>query len=107
MGLLPFFPLANGLLTGKYRRGADRPSGTRLEGAEITERQWDRIEALAAFAEERGHTILELAFAGLLASPVVSSVIAGATSPAQVAANAAAGEWELDAADREALAALR
>ena len=106
VGLLPYFPLANGLLTGKYRKGAERPTGTRMEGRDIDGRTWDRIEALAAFADERGHTLLELAFAGLLASPVVSSVIAGATRPEQVKANAAAGEWELTAADRDALAAL-
>lgn len=107
VGLLPFFPLANGLLTGKYRKGAERPTGTRMDGRDISERTWNRVEALAGFAEERGHTLLELAFAGLLASPVVSSVIAGATSPAQVEANAAAGEWSLSAQDRQELASLR
>ena len=107
VGLLPFFPLANGLLTGKYRKGRERPGGTRMEGREISERTWDRIEKLAGFADQRGHTLLELAFGGLLASPAVSSVIAGATSPEQVAANAAAGEWELSPEDREELTALR
>lgn len=90
VGILPFFPLANGLLTGKYRRGQDRPAGTRMEGRDISERTWERIEKLAGFAEERGHTLLELAFGGLLTSPAVSSVIAGATTPEQVKANAAA-----------------
>jgi aryl-alcohol dehydrogenase-like predicted oxidoreductase len=107
VGVLPFFPLANGLLTGKYRRGEERPSGTRMDGREITDKQWDRIEALAAFAEERQHTLLELAIGGLLAQPAVGSVIAGATSPEQVKANAAAADWELDPPDRQALAALQ
>jgi aryl-alcohol dehydrogenase-like predicted oxidoreductase len=107
VGVLPFFPLANGLLTGKYRRGQPRPSGTRLEGRDISERTWDRIEKLAAFAEERGHSLLELAFAGLLAAPAVASVIAGATSPEQVKANVAAGEWDLTPEDRDALFWLR
>jgi aryl-alcohol dehydrogenase-like predicted oxidoreductase len=103
VGVLPFFPLANGLLTGKYRKGQDRPAGTRMEGRDISERTWDRIEKLHAFAAERNRTLLELAFAGLLAHPAVSSVIAGATSPEQVKSNAVAGEWELTAEDREAL----
>jgi aryl-alcohol dehydrogenase-like predicted oxidoreductase len=107
VGVLPFFPLANGLLTGKYRRRQPRPSGTRLEGRDISEHTWDRIEKLAAFAEERGHSLLELAFAGLLAAPAVASVIAGATSPEQVKANVAAGEWDLTAEDHEALFWLR
>lgn len=106
VGVLPYFPLANGLLTGKYRKGKERPSGTRMEGRRISEAQWDRIEKLAAFADERGHSLLELAFAGLLARPAVGSVIAGATTPEQVRANAAAAEWELDPEDRAALLAL-
>ncbi len=106
VGMLPFFPLANGLLTGKYRKGQDRPSGTRMEGRDVPERTWDRIERLAGFADERGHSLLELAFGGLLASPVVASVIAGATSAEQVKANAAAGDWELGADDRAELAAI-
>ena len=107
VGILPFFPLANGLLTGKYRKGRERPTGTRMEGRDIPEKTWDRIEKLAGFAEERGRTLLELAFSGLLASPVVSSVIAGATSPEQVKSNAASADWELSREDRAALAALR
>jgi aryl-alcohol dehydrogenase-like predicted oxidoreductase len=106
VGLLPFFPLANGLLTGKYRRGQDRPTGTRMDGRDIADRTWERIEKLAAFAEERGHSLLELAFGGLLAQPVVSSVIAGATRPEQVRANVAAGEWALSGEDRAALAQI-
>ncbi len=107
VGVLPFFPLANGLLTGKYRKGQERPRGTRMEGRDVPERTWERIEKLAGFAEERGHSLLELAFGGLLACPAVSSVIAGATTAEQVKSNAAAGDWELTAADREALASLR
>jgi aryl-alcohol dehydrogenase-like predicted oxidoreductase len=106
VGVLPYFPLANGLLTGKYRRGQERPAGTRMDGREISAKQWDRIERLAAFAEERGHTLLELAIGGLLARPSVGSVIAGATSPEQVKANAAAADWELDAREGGALVTL-
>ena len=107
VGMLPFFPLANGLLTGKYRRDQQRPSGTRMDGRDITPSQWDKIESLADFAEQRSHSLLELAFAGLLASPVVSSVIAGATSPEQVRSNSVAADWQLSPGDVEALRALR
>jgi aryl-alcohol dehydrogenase-like predicted oxidoreductase len=99
VGVLPFFPLANGLLTGKYRRDAPRPSGTRMDGRPITEETYDQLESLEAFAKERRRNLLELAFAGLLARRSVASVIAGATTPEQVRANAAAGDWELDAAE--------
>ena len=101
LGMLPFFPLASGLLTGKYRRGEPPPEGTRLAvwgprgAAVMTDRNFDRVEALTAWAESREHTILDLAFAWLLGHPVVSSVIAGATSPAQVAANVATAEWRM------------
>jgi len=106
VGFVPYFPLASGLLTGKYRRGESPPSGTRLSGrAEVlTGEAFDRIEALEAFAGERGHTLLELAIAGLASRAGVASVIAGATRPEQVRANVAAGDWELSADD---LAALR
>lgn len=102
LAYLPYFPLASGLLTGKYRRGEPVPSGTRIEKwnmaeSVLTDANFDVIDRLEAWALERGHTLLELAFAWLLAHRVVASVIAGATSPAQVAANAAAGEWELTA----------
>ncbi|HEX6843980.1 MAG TPA: aldo/keto reductase [Actinomycetota bacterium] len=108
---LPYYPLASGLLTGKYRRGEAPPAGSRLltsfddeERAEaMAPEVFDRIEALTAFAEERGHTLLELAFAWLLAHPPVASVIAGATSAEQVRSNAAAGEWALPAGDMLAL----
>jgi aryl-alcohol dehydrogenase-like predicted oxidoreductase len=101
LGLLPFFPLASGLLTGKYRRNEPPPPGTRLAAGgrrtdeALTEANFDRVEALRAYAQARGHTLLELAFAWLLARPVVSSVIAGATRPEQVQANAAAASWRL------------
>jgi aryl-alcohol dehydrogenase-like predicted oxidoreductase len=95
IGVLPYFPLASGLLTGKYRRGQPPPEGTRLSGrAELlTDETFDRLEALEAFAEERGLTLLQVAIGGLAAQPAVASVIAGATKPEQVRANAAAGEW--------------
>lgn len=107
IGLIPFFPLANGLLTGKYRRGEPSPAGTRLEG-ELPEddETWDRVEALEAFAGARGLTLLDVAIGGLAAMPTVSSVIAGATSPEQVRANVAAGEWVPSAEELAELRAL-
>ena len=106
VGYVPYFPLASGLLTGKYRRGEPPPQGTRLSGRSeaLSDSAFDRIEALEAFAQERGYTLLELAIAGLASQPGVASVIAGATTPEQVRANAAAADWELSADD---LAALR
>jgi aryl-alcohol dehydrogenase-like predicted oxidoreductase len=106
VGVLPFFPLANGLLTGKYRRDQARPTGTRMEDREITEATYDRIEALDDFAKQRGHNLLELAISALASRPIISSVIAGATKAEQVNANAVAGDWELDADDLAALAEL-
>jgi aryl-alcohol dehydrogenase-like predicted oxidoreductase len=103
VGVLPFFPLANGLLTGKYRRNQARPSGTRMEGRDIPEATYETLEALEGFASERDHTLLELAIGALASQPAVSSVIAGATSPEQVHANVAAGEWDLDSDDVAAL----
>ncbi|AQT75918.1 MULTISPECIES: aldo/keto reductase [Streptomyces] len=99
VGVLPYFPLANGLLTGKIRRGAPVPAGSRLEGrdAYLTEERLDVVEALAAIAEKHDRTVLELAIGWLSARPGCASVIAGATSPEQVRANAAAGERPLDA----------
>ncbi len=101
VGLLPYFPLANGLLTGKYRRGVLPPPGTRLHGRHdaLSDLAFDRVEALTAFAEERGRSLLDVAIGGLAAQPAVASVIAGATSPEQVRANAAAGCWEPSQAD--------
>jgi aryl-alcohol dehydrogenase-like predicted oxidoreductase len=110
LGLLPFFPLDSGLLTGKYHRGERPVAGTRLsldryrrvlEGAD-----WDRIETLTAFGAERGHSLLDVAIAGLAARPAVASVIAGATTAEQVQANVAAGSWELGADDMAALDAV-
>ena len=103
---VPYFPLASGLLTGKYRRGELAPEGTRLAGREIDQEQFDRIEALARFAEERGHTLLELAIAALASTPGIGSVIAGATKPEQVRANAGAADWRLGEDDLSALASL-
>lgn len=99
IAFLPYFPLANGLLTGKYRRGRPAPRGSRIGSgwhAELlTDENLDIVEELISFAESRGHTILELAFSWLLSRPVVASVIAGATKPEQVKANAAAANWKL------------
>ena len=107
LGLLPFFPLASGLLTGKYRRGEPPPAGTRLAGDRFAGRlataPWDTIEALEKYAAERGRSLLDVAIAGLAAQPAVASVIAGATTPDQVRANAAAGAWRLSPEDLRAL----
>ena len=106
IGFLPYFPLASGLLTGKYRRGEDATEG-RLAGREIPDERWDRAEALQQYAAARGVSPLEVAVGGLLAMPAVTSVIAGATRPEQVRANVAAGDWEPSADDVEELRALR
>ena len=103
---IPYFPLASGVLTGKYRRGEPAPPGTRLEGREIADERLERAERLSAFAEERGHTLHELALSALASTPGVGSIIAGATKPEQVRANAAAASWELSAAELAELAAL-
>jgi aryl-alcohol dehydrogenase-like predicted oxidoreductase len=103
MGLLPYFPLASGLLSGKYKEGEAIPEGTRFarmgrfSDAYMTEENWRIVQALTAFAQARGHTILDLAFAWLLAHPWLPSVIAGATRPEQVVQNAAAARWKLTA----------
>lgn len=96
LGILPFFPLEYGLLTGKYRRDEAPPEGSRAAGgaAWLAEADWDRIEGLTAFAEARGVSLLDVAIAGLAAQPAVASVISGATSAAQVRTNAAALDWE-------------
>jgi aryl-alcohol dehydrogenase-like predicted oxidoreductase len=106
IGFLPYFPLASGLLTGKYTRG-EAPTEGRLAGREIPEERWDRAEALQRYADERGVALLDVAVGGLLAMPAVTCVIAGATKPEQVRANVAAGEWKPSAEDVEALRALR
>jgi aryl-alcohol dehydrogenase-like predicted oxidoreductase len=96
LGVLPYFPLANGLLTGKIRRGAPPAKGTRLADRSeyITDEKLDKVEALASFAEQRGRSMLDAAIGGLAALPGCTSVIAGATSAEQVRANAAAGDWQ-------------
>ena len=108
MGVLPYSPLANGLLTGKYERGTPPGPDTRignlseeLQSRNLSERTFNRIAVLKEFAEKRDHTLLELAMAWLLAHPAVSSVIAGATRPEQVAANAATTSWHLSLDEAE------
>ncbi|MDQ6650199.1 MAG: aldo/keto reductase [Actinomycetota bacterium] len=105
VGLLPYFPLASGLLTGKYRRDADAPQGTRLADRpeRLAEADFGRLEAIQSYADERGLTMLDVAIGGLAAQPTVASVIAGATKPEQVAANVAAGEWQPSPDDLTAL----
>ena len=110
VGLLPYFPLAYGLLTGKYRRGEEAPAGSRLgiesQAHRLRNADFDRVEALEAYAAARGLDILTVALGGLAAQPAVTSVIAGATRPEQVAANVEAGLWEPMAEDLEALAEI-
>ena len=112
VGILPYQPLANGFLTGKYRRGQTPPQGSRLATMPdraaplLTATNFDILEALESFTAERGHSVLELAFAWLLANPVVSSVIAGATTPEQVEANAKCADWHLTPQDMESLAKI-
>jgi aryl-alcohol dehydrogenase-like predicted oxidoreductase len=101
LGLLPYFPLASGLLTGKYSRESNLPDGSRLSGNKrmadryLTEANWDRVERLLEFCHAHGHSLLELAFSWLLARPTVSSAIAGATKPEQVEQNVKAADWQL------------
>ena len=102
LGMLPFFPLASGLLTGKYRRGEDAPEGTRLSAGgfaarTLTDRNFDVVEKLEEWAREHDHTLLELAFGWLASKPAVASVIAGATRTEQIEQNVAAGAWRLTA----------
>jgi aryl-alcohol dehydrogenase-like predicted oxidoreductase len=102
---LPFFPLASGLLSGKYTRGQTPPEGTRMHRwgdraqGSLTDANFDIIDALSAWAKDHGHNVLELAIAWLAAKPFIGSVIAGATKPEQVTANVAAGEWDLSPAE--------
>ena len=101
LGLLPYFPLASGLLTGKYRRNATLPAGTRLANTQrladryLTDKNWPVVEKLQDFCDRHGHSMVELAFSWLLSRPTVASVIAGATRPEQIAQNATAGSWRL------------
>jgi aryl-alcohol dehydrogenase-like predicted oxidoreductase len=105
LGILPYFPLASGLLTGKYRRGEPPPAGTRLAGRPeaLTDRAFDVIEQLEKYAAERGRSLLDVAIGGLAAQRCVGSVIAGATKPEQVRANVAAADWAPTAEDLAAL----
>jgi aryl-alcohol dehydrogenase-like predicted oxidoreductase len=108
VGVVPYFPLASGLLTGKYTRGEDFPEGSRLGASSYfasvaTDANFDRVERLTAAAEGRGHTILELAICWLLAQDGVSSVLTGATKAEQVVANVAAASWRMDADDLAAV----
>jgi aryl-alcohol dehydrogenase-like predicted oxidoreductase len=111
MAFIPYFPLASGLLTGKYRKGEPPPAGSRIaEGRHadlFNGHNLEIVERLIAFSEERGHTILELAFSWLLRKPTVASVIAGATKPGQVRANAAAANWEFSDAELVEIAGLK
>jgi aryl-alcohol dehydrogenase-like predicted oxidoreductase len=108
VGFVPYFPLASGLLTGKYRRGEPAPPGSRLDGRtdRLDDATFDRVEALERFAGERGHTLLELAIGSLVSTSGVASVIAGATTAEQARANAAAGSWQLSEDELPALAAV-
>ncbi len=108
VGVLPFFPLEYGLLTGKYRRGEPAPEGSRLasRSGPLERADFDRIEAIERFAADRGLSILDVAIGGLAAQPAVASVIAGATRPEQLHANVAAGRWEPTPADLDALNSL-
>jgi aryl-alcohol dehydrogenase-like predicted oxidoreductase len=110
LGLVPYFPLASGMLTGKYRKGSPAPAGTRLSGGGneryMWPENWDKMERLRAFAEGRGHTLLELAMSWLARHPAISSVIAGATRPEQLEANAKAVDWALTDAEMAEVAKL-
>jgi len=106
VGFIPYFPLASGLLTGKVGRDRPPPPDSRLHGRPIDESDLERVERLSALAEELSASLLELAIGGLAAQPAVASVIAGATKPEQVRANAEAGRWEPTAEQLEALRSL-
>jgi aryl-alcohol dehydrogenase-like predicted oxidoreductase len=108
LGVLPYFPLANGLLTGKIRRGLSAPEGSRLAGRPeyVTEQKLGRVEDLISWAQEQGVTVLDAAIGGLAALPGCTSVIAGATSPAQVKANAEAASWQPSAGQLAAISAI-
>ena len=106
VGLLPYFPLANGWLTGKYRRDRPAPEGTRMAGKPIDARTYNVIERLSAFADARGRTMVDIAIGALLHQPIVSCVIAGATRPGQATANAGAADWRASDADIAELDAL-
>jgi aryl-alcohol dehydrogenase-like predicted oxidoreductase len=105
VGFVPYFPLASGLLTGKYRRGEPAPAGTRLVARQdmLDDEMFDEVERLEPFAQERGHTLHELAISALASTPGVASVIVGATSPEQARANVAAAEWQLTPDELDAI----
>jgi aryl-alcohol dehydrogenase-like predicted oxidoreductase len=109
LGIIPYFPLASGLLSGKYKPDAPLPAGTRLASTQrladryLTDENWAKVERLERFCAERGRTLLELAFAWLLARPQVASVIAGATRPEQVEQNVATAAWVLSPDDLAAV----
>jgi aryl-alcohol dehydrogenase-like predicted oxidoreductase len=113
MGILPYFPLASGMLAGKYRRGEAPPDGTRLASLPeerreraLSDKAFDRVERLEAFASAKGHTLLELAMSWLAGLPAMASIIAGATKPEQVRANAESVGWRLSEDERAEVAAL-
>ncbi len=115
LAYLPYFPLASGMLTGKYTKGEDPASGTRMQrwggraSGVLSDQNFEVVDALSAWATSHGHSLLDLAFAWLIEKPVIPSVIAGATKADQVRANAAAGEWRLsarEAAEVDALAPI-
>ncbi|HJN50177.1 MAG: aldo/keto reductase [Pseudomonadales bacterium] len=112
LGILPYFPLASGMLTGKYSRGESPPDGTRLAwwsdraAAEISDHNFDIIESLTQFARQRDHSLLDVAMSWLANLPYISSVIAGATSPGQVKANAAAAGWQLTQEEMREIATI-
>jgi aryl-alcohol dehydrogenase-like predicted oxidoreductase len=106
IGVLPYFPLAAGLLTGKYRRGQPAPPGTRLAGSPraarwMNEANFDAVERLERFAADRGISLLDVAIGGMAAKPQIASVIAGATKPEQIEANVRAGMWQPSVQDME------
>ena len=112
LGQLPYFPLASGLLTGKYQRGVEAPADGRIAAwhmdAMLSDANFDKVDALTSFAAERDLSLLQVALGGLASRPAIASVIAGATSPEQIAANVEAGLWSPSPDDRAALqAALR
>jgi aryl-alcohol dehydrogenase-like predicted oxidoreductase len=108
LGVLPYFPLAKGLLTGKVTRAGGIPSGSRLAGQAdyVTDAGLDKVEALTAWAADHGRTVLDVAIGALLATAPIASVIAGATRPEQVVANVAAGQWQPTAAELAQIRAL-
>jgi aryl-alcohol dehydrogenase-like predicted oxidoreductase len=109
MGYIPYFPLESGLLTGKYRSGEPEPEGARLSGlndGRLSKERLARAGELESFAASRGHSLLDLAIGGLASIEGIPSVIAGATTPGQIRANVAAGDWQLTQAELDELAGL-